>query len=76
MSYRCDKCGNLEINDGFVTIELGKCKKAYNELHDKYRQAIAGLTCIAQGTACVCESGCPKCDATEILSDLGYKVYE
>ncbi len=35
MSYKCEKCGNMEITDGFVVMELGRCQKAYNELQEK-----------------------------------------
>ena len=46
-SYKCAKCGNMEIKDGLLVMELGRCQQAFNDQYEKYKKCLAFIKNIA-----------------------------
>lgn len=56
---RVIECWNKRVQSNFVQDD------------DKYYKAVRGLICIAEGNPCLCNAGCPRCDAIETLQEIG-----
>lgn len=70
-------CRNCRISTPNCRTYEGAEKLWNNRTIDhKYYEAVRALICISQGHPCLCDSGCPKCDALETLEELGEKPNE